>query len=126
MANNVVIPLLIIAGVLNNSRSITVAINYSNGARLGHEIRHELSDEESWRHENPMLSVLEYSFAGDLNIDSLNQRVATLRERVARFLLPQPMLVVGIICYFTASALDTIGVLEHSSDESCSLFRRFA
>lgn len=108
MPNDVVVPLLVIAGVLNIIGTVTVAINYANGARLGREIRAEIDSEDEWARENPTLALLEYNLGETVNLLPLVQRFGDLRKRVAFFLRPQPLLVGGIACYVVASILDTV------------------
>jgi len=108
MPNDVVIPLLVIAGVLNVVGTITVAINYANGARLGHEIKAEIDAEDEWARENPVREMLKYNVGEQVNILPLVQNFGDLRRRVAFFLRPQPLLVGGIACYVLGTTLDTV------------------
>jgi hypothetical protein len=108
MPNDVVIPLLAIAGFLNIIGTVTVAINYANGARLGREIKAEIDAEDEWARENPVREMLKYNFGEQVNILPLVQHFGDLRRRVAFFLRPQPLLIGGIVCYVIASILDTM------------------
>jgi hypothetical protein len=107
MSNDVIIPLLLVAGLLNVFGTVTVAINYANGVRVGRLISDQLAAEERARETDPVKIALEYTFAGELNIQPLADRLSELRVRVATFLKPQPLLIAGILCYVAAAILDT-------------------
>lgn len=108
MSNSVVIGLLIAAGVFTLAGNVTVAINYATGARIGRELEKELQDESRWREANPTLAILENTVAGEINLDPIQRHLADLRDRIAHYLRPRPILIAGLTYFAIGTILDTV------------------
>jgi len=106
VSSAVVIPLLVIAGVLNIAGTATVAFNYWQGTRLGNTIDRELESRASAPEGFP--PVFEYIHAGEIDTGRIANDLIGIRRRVASYLKPRPIFVVGLICYALGAILDTV------------------